>query len=158
MYAAWLADGRFILVLVAALLQMLLVTAVALAIDSWQLAAGRDLHATRYTLPATLLLLVGLVSFNGLSGVSIWVWLAILLPFGGGLALAYFVGEAAELRQVLRRAFVVDLPLDNLKSRLKVYLGWGETAVQDAVTIWEGEGGLLWLLALLVGLLVAGDW
>ena len=89
---------------------------------------------------------------------SIGVWLAILLPFGGGLALAYFVGEAAELRQVLNRAFVVDLPLDNLKSKAKALLGWGETAVQDAATIWEGEGGLLWLLALLIGLLVSGGW
>ncbi len=39
-----------------------------------------------------------------------------------------------------------------------MYVGWGETAVQDAATIWEGEGGLLWLLALLIGLLVAGNW
>lgn len=158
LYAAWLGDGRFILVLVAALLQMLLVTAVAVAAGRWQMAAGEDVITARYSLLAALLLSGGLISFRGLAGVSIGVWLAVLLPFAGGLALAYFMREAAELNQIIRRAFVVDLPVERMRERVGWWGSWLETAVQDAATIWEGEGGLLWLLALLIGLLVAGGW
>ncbi|MEJ2749157.1 MAG: hypothetical protein P8183_14815, partial [Anaerolineae bacterium] len=75
LYTAWLADGRFVLVLVAALLQMLLVTAVMVAAGGWQSAAEKETHATRYSLLATFLLTAGLVSWRGLSGVSIGVWL-----------------------------------------------------------------------------------
>jgi hypothetical protein len=156
LYAAWLGNGRFILVLVAGLLQMLLVTAVVLASNKWQVASDRPAPIRPYSLIAFILLAAGLISFRGLAGVSIGVWLALLLPFGGGLALASFVGEADELRQVIRRAFVVDLPLDEVKQMVRSFGSWLETAVQDAVTIWEGEGGLLWLLALLIGLLVVG--
>ena len=158
LYAAWLSDGRFILVLVAGLLQMLLVTAVAAASNKWQLASEKPAQFRPYLLMAFILLAAGLISFQGLSGVSIGVWLALLLPFGGGLALAYFVNEAEELNQIFRRAFVVDLPLDKARQRVGAFVGWLETAVQDAAAIWEGEGGLLWLLALLIGLLVVGGW
>jgi hypothetical protein len=160
LYGAWLRDGRFVLVLVAALLQMLLVTAVAasgqVTSGKLQVASDKAKLDSRHLLAAFLLLAGGLISFRGLAGVSIGVWLALLLPFGGGLALAYFVGEAEELNQVIRRAFVVDLPLDGVKRTVRAVGNWLETAVQDAVTIWEGEGGLLWLLALLIGLLVIG--
>jgi hypothetical protein len=50
------------------------------------------------------------------------------------------------------------LPLDGVRRGVGSFVGWLETAVQDAATIWEGEGGLLWLLALLIGLLVVGGW
>ncbi|MCB9418914.1 MAG: hypothetical protein H6667_03875 [Ardenticatenaceae bacterium] len=158
LYAAWLGNGRFILVLVAGLLQMLLVAAVSVAVGRWELAARKEALTTRHSLLATLFLAAGMISWRGLAGVSIGVWLALLLPFGGGLALAYFVGETDELRQIIRRAFVVDLPLDGVKQKVGWLVGWLETAVQDAATIWEGEGGLLWLLALLIGLLVVGGW
>jgi hypothetical protein len=156
LYTAWLEDGRFSLVLVAALLQMLLVTAVVVASNRWQVAGDKSAKLELYSFIPFILLIIGLISFKDLAGVSMGVWLAILLPFGGGLALAYFVGETEELHQVIRRAFVIELPLENLKSQVRTLLGWGETAVQDAATIWEGEGGLLWLLALLIGLLVIG--
>jgi hypothetical protein len=51
----------------------------------------------------------------------------------------------------------VDLPLAAWKQRAGTFGRWLETAVQDAATIWEGEGGLLWLLALLIGLLAMWD-
>lgn len=161
LYGAWLRDGRFVLVLVTALLQMLLVTAVAasgqVTSGKLQVASDKAKLDSRHLLAAFLILAGGLISFRGLAGTPVGVWLALLLPFGGGLALAYFTGEAEELNEVIRRAFVVDLPLDGVKRTVRAVGNWLETAVQDAVTIWEGEGGLLWLLALLIGLLVIGD-
>ncbi len=155
LYRVWVENGRFVLLLVAVLLHMLLVTAVL-----WRFGDSPEFEDEtgdpRFQLAAGLLLTAGLLSFSGLGGAPLLIWLAVLVSLAGGGLLFYYGGEAVVYREALRRAFTVELPLDTPRQWLRDGGGWLETAVRDAAAILEGDGGLLWLLALLIAFLLAG--
>ena len=170
LYDAWLANGRFVLVLVTALLHVPLVAAVLVLLwpraevarsgerpergdrflggprndsDKW---SGRAIaREAGLLLPA-----LGLLSLRGLDQTSPVVWLALVTAAIAGFVLSRFVGEVREARAALRQAFTVNLPLETVAMTLR-RLGQGiKVAVGEAVLILEGEGGLLWLLVLVV--------
>jgi hypothetical protein len=160
LYAAWLDNGRLVLILVASLLQLLLVTAVAVHLFR---ARSAEVHSgeaklTVGGLVALGLLTISLISFNGLNSAPLLVWLAVLFPFFIGILVAYYVRAADDFGAIIRRAFSVDLPTIAILRRGREIVGWLETAVRDAAALLEGEGGLIWLLALLIVFLVAGGW
>ena len=172
LYDAWLANGRFVLVLVAALLHVPLVAAVLLLLwprtevarsgDRPQLEAEAARSGDRPQLvegtagnviareAGLLLAAVGLLSLSGLGQTGPITWLALGAAAAAGFALSRFIGEVREARAALRQAFTVNLPLETFVVTLR-RLGQGIKAVLgEAVLILEGEGGLLWLLVLVV--------
>jgi formate hydrogenlyase subunit 3/multisubunit Na+/H+ antiporter MnhD subunit len=173
LYHAWLDNGRFILVLVSALLHIPLVTVSALLL--WRpagpsLPAESDLPAegrpstgrwpwppvgsgtwpslaygAGLLLPALALLIPG----PSLGPFNLFVWPAILLPPVMGLVLLYYLPEAHEAQMALQQTVRFDLPLGQLVDSLSRVFTYTGTAVREAAAILEGEGGLLWLLIML---------
>jgi hypothetical protein len=213
LYDAWLANDRFVLVLVAALLHVPLVAAVLVLLwprskvarsgdrpqpgaevarsgerperggvdsaedrflggprndsDKWleergdrflggprndsvgDRVAGTAGKAIVYE-AGLLLAALGLLSPGGLGQADPVTWLALGAAAAAGFALSRFIGEVREARAALRQAFTVNLPLEAIVVTLR-RLGQGMKAVLgEAVLILEGEGGLLWLLVLVV--------
>ncbi len=160
LYAIWLADGRWALVLVLALLHVPLVMA-----GVWLLLAklsgaeitnrtSQDwLREALPILPALGLLSVSQVVWRN---VPLLAWLAILGTAVAGIILPRFVGEVQDVRLMLRQALGADRPLVGKLPSLK-QLGLGlQTAVNDAADILDGDSGLLWLLLLAVIIILAG--
>lgn len=162
LYDAWLANGRFILVLVAALLHVPLTAAVLLLL--WRLretsrpVASEEVTSTGSALVgegALILPALGLLSLAGMSQASLVSWLAVGGAAVAGFFLHRYVGEVREARAALRQAFTLNLPLQAAVTKAR-WMGRGiRTAVGEAVLILEGEGGLLWLLVLVVVFLLA---
>lgn len=160
LYAAWLEDGRLVLVLVASLVQVLIVTAVTGRLLKVA-PADSQLGESELNIGGLIgigLLAISLISFKGLTNTPFVVWLAILSPFFIGIFLANYVRAVDDFGAIIRRAFNLDLPTAAMLRRVKEAVAWLETAVRDAAALLEGEGGLIWLLALLIVFLVAGGW
>jgi len=161
LYAIWLADGRWALVLVLALLHVPLIMA-----GVWLLLAKspttpesnkQTLHNwLREGLP--ILPALGLFSVSNVmwGNVPLLVWLAILGAAAAGLLLPRFVGEVQDVRLTLRQALGTERPpVGRLPSLKELALGV-QTAVNDAADILDGDSGLLWLLLLAVIIILAG--
>ncbi|MBK8905686.1 MAG: hypothetical protein IPM53_31175 [Anaerolineaceae bacterium] len=164
LYAIWLADGRWALVLVLALLHVPLVlagvwllggeTAVSNPTESrsWQ-------DWLREALP--LLPALGLLSVSNViwGNVPLLAWAALLLAAAAGVGLPRFVGDLHDGQQVrvtLRQALGNERPFAAKLPSLK-QLGLGvQTAVNDAADILDGDSGLLWLLLLAVIIILIG--
>lgn len=163
LYGAWLQNGRYLLLLVAALLHVPLVAAVVLLLQG-----GNDTSApvTDEAEPgsivsavvshaALLLPALGLLSLRGLSRAGLLSWLLVLLPPLAGWGLTHFLTEVRQARAALHQAFALDFPLDRIRDWLSQATAGLGTAVREATLILEGDGGLLWLLALLLVFLLA---
>ncbi len=161
LYAIWLADGRWALVLVLALLHVPLVLA-----GMWLLRGETAVSETtavrawpdwlREGLP--LLPALGLLSVSNViwGNVPLLAWAAILLAAAVGVVLPRFVGDAQQVRLTLRQALGNERPFAAKLPSLK-QLGLGvQTAVNDAADILDGDSGLLWLLLLAVIIILAG--
>jgi flagellar basal body-associated protein FliL len=150
LYSAWWGNGRFLLILVLAILHVPLVTA-----GFWLVrrqtaeTAPSPLEVGAWLLPA-----IGLITFTGLGNATVPIWLIILLPFALGLIAMRFSPKVSEVRAILRRAFMFSRPRfwpRQLPTLLVTNVG---TALREAARILEGETGLLWLLAFVVILLL----
>ncbi|MCC6607193.1 MAG: hypothetical protein IT327_28555 [Anaerolineae bacterium] len=161
LYAIWLADGRWALVLVLGLLHVPLVLA-----GVWLLRGETAVEAT--TQPHTrqdwlreglpILPALGLLSVSNViwGNVPLLAWAAILLAAAAGVVLPRFVGNAQQVRVTLRQALGNERPLAAKLPSLK-QLGLGlQTAVNDAADVLDGDSGLLWLLLLAVIIILAG--
>jgi hypothetical protein len=156
LYGAWLEQGRWILVLVTALLQLPLLVALFFA----NVRTGEGATMKQITdlsapdLPRLLALLLptlGLFSWTSLSQSSPLSWVAILAPVALAGIIVWRVEEKSELRQTLREAFA--MPTLLASSRLpgaRAAATAVAVAARDAVALLEGEGGLLWLLLFVV--------
>jgi hypothetical protein len=160
LYNAWLASGRFTLVVVAALIHVPLVGAVWLLVWRPEEPAPLAVGTAEVRLRASelagdlglLLLVIALLSISSppWGDIGPITWLAVLLPVAAGLALPRFLGEVGEVRAALRRAFSFTRPWGGLNDSLgQVIRGMG-VVIREAASILEGEGGLLWLLALTI--------
>lgn len=152
LYTAWLENGRWALVLVMVLLSTPLVTALFLYVRgrfSAEFGSPRPFVQDA----AALLPVAGLFSVGGFSGASPVAWVAILLPIVVGGVLARFLGEATDLQETVLQAFRLDA-IGSWRSVGKTVVAGLGTAVHEAALILEGEGGLLWLLLLLVIFLI----
>lgn len=174
LYNTWLENGRFILVLVAALLHIpLLATAFYIA---WrgrpELVSGGasplglriGLLPASATLPdrdkwpglllAVTLLLVALslISRDGvpLAEVRLVTWLALLAPVVASAALLHYQPQLREVQVALRQIMGLDLPLAGLYDNVGRALSVAGSGLREAAAILEGEGGMLWLILLLV--------
>jgi hypothetical protein len=160
LYAIWLVDGRWALVLVLALLHLPLIMA-----GVWLLAKSPDTLRQenrkaqdwlREGLP--LLPALGLLSVSNIiwSNVPLLAWVAILGTAVAGTILPRFLGEAQDVRLTLRQALGTERPFAGKLPSLK-QLGLGvQTAVNDAADILDGDSGLLWLLLLALIIILAG--
>jgi hypothetical protein len=174
LYNAWLADGRFILVLVSALLHIpLLATAFYIA---WWKHAGTAAHGAglsslsvgllppTVTLPerekwpgllvaaALFLPALALVKGSGLplAEVRFITWLALLAPVVGGVILLRHLPFLRETQLAFRQVVGLDLPLARLYQNVGRLLAAAGSALREAAAILEGEGGMVWLLLLLL--------
>ncbi|MCB8980431.1 MAG: hypothetical protein H6657_23720 [Ardenticatenaceae bacterium] len=161
LYAIWLADGRWALVIVLALLHLPLMMA-----GVWLLRGETAVAETTTTrswqdwlregLP--ILPALGLLSVSNIiwGNVPLLAWVAILLAAIVGALLPRFVGDAQQVRVTLRQALGNERPFAAKLPSLK-QLGLGvQTAVNDAADILDGDSGLLWLLLLAVIIILAG--
>jgi hypothetical protein len=160
LYNAWLTDGRFIVVLAVALLYVLLIAA-ATAI-AWPKKPSEDrillpsLRQAQYGF-ALFLLVIGLFALPGqsLSEIRAVTWLAILIPAVAGFALSRYISQIHDVQDVLRGAFHLNLPVVRLRSAFERLLAGAGAVIRESAAILEGEGGMLWLLILVVVLWLA---
>ncbi len=156
-YSAWLQQGRWLLILVSALLQLPLVAAAFNAMRSGSAPGARaaaEGHGPALAGITPLLALVlpalGLFSLPAWGEAPLAAWLAILLPAAAAAALAWRLEESAELRQTLREAMSAPLPRRAAWLDVRSHLAAFASAARHALTLLEGEGGLLWLLVFVV--------
>lgn len=160
-YDEWLASGRWLLLLVAMLLHVPFLAAAFLL--AWsparlaELAAGDGgpavlVPAGRVALAGVGLLLpvLGLWTVHGLGTAGIAAWLGVLIPAGGGLAMTFFLGSVREAQATLREALRVPALPRPVWPWLQNAAQAAGSAVRQAAALLEGEGGLLWLLLLLI--------
>ena len=161
LYAIWLADGRWALVLVLALLHVPLIMAgVWLLLTKSPSTAEVENRTARDWLREALPLLpaLGLLSVSNVvwGNVPLLAWPAIVGAAIAGAILPRFVGEAQNVRLTLRQALGAERPpLGNLRSLKQLGVGL-QTAVNDAADILDGDSGLLWLLLLAALIILTG--
>lgn len=116
--------------------------------------ANRPLSSTHHWLVelAPLLLIIGVFSPNGFlwREVSSGTWAALFLTAFGGLLLPHFLRQTSSLRTAVREALAIrPLPgnLSGVFGRLTAAL---TDAFANAYAILESDGGLLWLLGLIL--------
>lgn len=156
LFETFLVGGRWPLALAVALL---LIPLIALAARcAWSLWPGDDWRAELRSAGAEGLLAGGallILSFFLLDGqrlltTNLLAWPFVLIPFGAGLLLARNSAAADELTELTEAA----LSLPRLrKFSLAPLRRAGKVVTQglrEAAMIFEGEGGLLWLLVFVV--------
>ena len=93
---------------------------------------------------------LGLWTVHGLGTAGIAAWLGVLIPAGGGLAMTFFLGSVREAQATLREALRVPALPRPVWPWLQNAAQAAGSAVRQAAALLEGEGGLLWLLLLLI--------
>jgi hypothetical protein len=154
LYAA-LTDGfRIALLVVTALLTVPIIAAVVLL--AWDLSGAQRLeelprvdgvrvHAALLGLAVALLALP--TGFTGREWLGTGVTLVVA---GGGLAIRRAISRLEEAQEALRQAFRLPPLGRRAVETLQSIAGAMVASLREAVAIMEGEGGMLWLLALLV--------
>lgn len=160
LYSVWLENGRFLFVIVLAILTIPLATAMILRFWPKMSATEADPITNRelqeLTIPAIsrdggiLLLAIAFISVFGIgwSLVHPLAYIMIFLSFIVGLVLLRFIEEAQQVQDVFQQAFSVGAAIPS--ERLQAIGDDLGTAVRDAAKILEGEGGLVWLFILAV--------
>jgi hypothetical protein len=160
LYANWLANGRWALVLVLALLHLPLIMAGIWLLlakstnqDAQVLRQRNWLHEVVPLLPA-----LGLVSVDNVAWAKIPLaaWLPILATAVIGLLLSHFLGDVQQVQLTLRQALGAERPLSRKLPTLKQIAVGVQTAVNDAADILDSDSGLLWVLLLAVIIILAG--
>ena len=162
LYAAWLPGGWVLVIVMAALLSLWL----AVVYQSGETTAteaspppnGRGLWLG--AVPAGLAAL-GLIQIDTSAfAQSPLVWVAIVLPALAGAVLGRFVPSLSELGELLRESVGATATLDRVAARfvppLRHAANGVADALADAVSILDGDNGLLVLLGLLLLLLWIG--
>ncbi|MEW5986195.1 MAG: proton-conducting transporter membrane subunit [Chloroflexota bacterium] len=148
LYEAWLADGRWLLVLTTALLHIPLVTAAYVVIRESKIENPRS----KVQLLALLLLALGLLSLPSgalIEQVSLITWLAVLVAAVGGVALTRRMDALQSAQESWREAVRAILPFYPIFAWLRRAIVVISLALRETARLLEGENGLLWLLALL---------
>ncbi|NKQ35561.1 MAG: hypothetical protein HF973_08095 [Chloroflexi bacterium] len=159
LYDTWLANDRFLLLLVTGLLIAPLVTAVTLFFHPETAPqADETVGHTAVRDAAAILLGITLIAVRGVTwgGIHPLTWIMILLPPVIGLLLTRRLPQVRESQALIRQAFTFGPALNRTRDRVKDVLHTSGTAVSDAVAILETDGGLVWvfILALLLYLVI----
>lgn len=159
LYANWLTNGRWALILVLALLHVpLIITGIWLLLakqtnhDEKSLSKHEWLREATPLLPALGLISVGNVIWTE---VPLAAWLAILAAAVMGILFPRFLGNAQQVRVSLRQALGAERPFPQKLPTLKQLAIGLQTAVNDAATILDGDSGLLWVLLLAIIIVLA---
>jgi hypothetical protein len=101
---------------------------------------------------APLLLVVGTFAPSGypINQVTIGMWLALFAAVLGGLMLPHFLRQTRSIRGALREAMTFRPLQGKLPGTMRHLATSVIDAFVDAYAILESDGGLLWLLALLL--------
>lgn len=162
-YDGWLQEGQWLLVLVSVLLHIPLLTAGFKSFLTAVTTSGaREESFTRTFLPdrqhepervqlaALLLPALGLLTLAGLTQASLIAWLALLLPIAVAAFVSWRFDESVELQQTLQEAFSLPAPRRPAWLDLRRPLAAVLAAAREALSLLEGEGGLLWLFVFVV--------
>jgi hypothetical protein len=154
LYDSWRFAGGLILLLVSAALVTLWLAAIYLAGRTALRASSASDRAAWWRGLALLMPLFALLSpsFSAPAGGAL-TWLAIAIPLVAGLLLGRFAPDLEGLDSLLRESVAVRLPAERVAPRLRGFGQAAAEAVADALTLLEGDYGLLWLLGLLLLLL-----
>ncbi|MEZ4592593.1 MAG: hypothetical protein R3D55_15825 [Chloroflexota bacterium] len=161
LYTAWLADGRWPLVLVLALLHVPLIMAGIWLLRLPTTTSSQENRTVQDWLreAAPVLPAVALFSFNpaAFSAIPLMALLFLAATAVAGIVLPQFVGQPEDVRLTIRQALGSERPSFAEKLPSIKQLGEGlQTAVNDAADILDGDSGLLWLLALAVIIILIG--
>lgn len=165
LYGGLIADGRYILVAITALLQMVVLATLLTAVLRPK-TASTSTGSTSTGSASVIglqdigsgLLAAGLLSFqvNGWLDAGAASWLILLVSFVGGGTLYYYMGSQpawlSELPSTIAQAFAPTKPMLRGAQGGRRALTAVYNAINDAINILEGENGLLWLLV--IGLLI----
>lgn len=167
LYDGWIQDGGGVLLVVAALLHLLLMTAVYQLIRGIAVEEGEDEdpEATAETpwrgvdmLPDIAVLLLGaMLLANGrwstltqLGPVHWLSWLALLVTIGLAVGLSRFLKQEQSIWFNWHEMLPARLPTQQLRAGTLRSVRFVLQACRDAIQILEGETGLLWLLGFLL--------
>lgn len=151
-YDIWLAGGRWLLILVTALLHVPFIAAALFLIWEGSLPTLRRPQSwpTLATAAGLLLPALGLFAFAGLGDASLVAWLALLLPVAAAALLVYFLEQTDAVREMVREA--LSIPVDTRRFLAPVVEAGRALplALREALAILEGEYGLMWLFLILL--------
>lgn len=155
LYASQISDSRLILALVTALLLTPILAASILQV--WESGKNKQpivfpiLGNVRlifaFSLPALGLLSIP-VSLNGKSEVLSWI--LILVSTAGAIAISWYTLKVPDVRETLKGALHVKVPMQMVKRIIRSVTAALSIVVRETAAILEGEGGMLWLLLLVV--------
>jgi hypothetical protein len=160
LFQTWLDGGQLLLALVVSLILVAILGAAFLIVLRRDISiTGADLQNVGHLEYSALLLLLalGLIGFNGLEQFpkSLVPLLFILIPALGGYLLSRYSVQADELQQTVGRALDFDLHRRQIYEYLSVILSNIESITREGAAILEGEGGMLWLLIIVIILWMA---
>lgn len=150
LYEAWRASGGWVLLIVVAMLWSLLLA--ALIISSRSLGnTGRADRDTWLRGAILLLPVIGLLSLNAIpSNVSWLVWAVIGVTAIGGLIIGLFGSGIDSLAGALHEALTLPQPADRVMDGIRRVGNAAVGGLADALTILDGDYGLLWILGLIL--------
>lgn len=152
LYDVWLSNGRWLLLLVTALLHIPFIAATLLLLRSGVATGWRKWPDTRREIAGSaglLLPALGLLGFSGLGTASFTTWLAVLLPTAAALLVIYFLEETEAVQQMVEEALSLPFAPRPIFDPLRRGIRHLIAGLAEAATILEGERGLLWLLFIL---------
>lgn len=150
LYESWRGAAGWVLLLVAVVLISLWLAALYLFARGFVGTSPAD-GADRLRGLALIPPAIGLISLDfAVSDFGLTTWLAILIPVAAGVLLGQFAPGLAASGGLLREAFALPQPLAATAPRVRAAVRWVADAIADALSILEGDNGLLWLLGLLL--------
>jgi hypothetical protein len=156
LYDLWNSGIHIVLILPLVLMIMLLLAMVyrfAQSVVRRPATSGSEQSVRAWTVALVPLLLAGgllALSGSGTGTGSTIAWLALFATALGGLALPHFVGQSRALRRALRESLSFRPLAGGLSATIHRLQTAAANSFDDAYAILEGDGGLLWLLALLL--------
>jgi hypothetical protein len=156
LYQAWVMGNGYALILIMVILWTLFLATLILL--------GRSLidrrEQSEYITAGSLILLPALallgllrLDLSQLGGLSIVVWIALVVPPIIGILVGRFLPDTEPVAALLRESFSINLPLEPIKTRVGGFGSGVAGALADATAILEGDQGLLLITGLLLLLL-----
>ena len=155
LYGSWLDHNLLALTLVAAFLNVPLI---AVALRAWRSeepiihTAPFDRFQPFLERGGLVLLSLGLLTLPDFpqTGNDVLILLSILLAGAGGIALAWFTAHTSLAHADLKDAFRINLPRDRAKKIIGQFLAGITLIVRETISILEGEGGMIWVVVLII--------
>ncbi|MGB3716142.1 MAG: hypothetical protein WA996_17085, partial [Candidatus Promineifilaceae bacterium] len=100
-----------------------------------------------FSLPALGLIILP-ISPDG--GREVMSWILIFVTILGAAAISWYMLNVSDVRAALTGAFHIHLPMQTAKRILGYVITGASIIIRETAAILEGEGGMLWLLLLVV--------